>query len=397
MRAFAEKSVEQARQAFESFLSTAHQTINAFGDQAETTRQGAKGIGQQVMAFAERNIASSFEFAQHLVRARDVALLRAGPRLPHARIRPAHAGVHGAATDAARPREPHGGRALARRRESARAGDEAHVSHAAEFLTRIADDRRRRVAQMKLEMPPHLLRARLVPGKANGRLERALRRGGSAGALKLLCEIKRASPSKGLLNENLDPVALARVYAAGGAAAISIVTEPDHFRGELDWIDRVRPVTSLPLLLKDFVLDSYQLLDAAVRGADGVLLLASLLSETELQRLTGEAKILGLDPLVEVHSKEELNAALRAGATLVGINHRNLHTFELDMTLGERLLPLVPPMVTAVAESGLSKPADLAKLRTTRCDAVLMGEVFSTSTDPAATLATLVAAARGVA
>jgi indole-3-glycerol phosphate synthase len=271
------------------------------------------------------------------------------------------------------------------------------MSHAAEFLGRIADDRRRRVAQMKLEVPPHELRARLAPGLANGRLERALRRGGAAGPLKLLCEIKRASPSKGLLNENLDPVALARVYAAGGAAAISIVTEPDHFRGEMEWIDRVRPVVSLPLLLKDFVIDSYQLLDAAVRGADGVLLLASLLSETELQRLTGEAKILGLDPLVEVHSEVELNSALRAGATLVGINHRNLHTFELDMTLGERLLPLVPPMVTAVAESGLSKPADLTRLRTTRCDAVLMGEVFSTSGDPAATLAALAAAARGTA
>jgi len=210
-----------------------------------------------------------------------------------------------------------------------------------------------------------------------------------------VCEIKRASPSKGLLNERLDPLGLARLYQAGGAAAISLVTEPDHFQGELEWVDQVRPLVSLPLLLKDFVLDSYQLLDAAVRGADAVLLLAPLLSETELQRLIGEAKRLGLDPLVEVHSEEELHAALRAGATLVGINHRDLRTFELDMSLAERLLPLVPPMVTAVAESGISKPADIARLRATRCDAVLMGEVFSTSADPAATLATLAAAARG--
>jgi indole-3-glycerol phosphate synthase len=160
-------------------------------------------------------------------------------------------------------------------------------------------------------------------------------------------------------------------------------------------MDQVRPEVALPLLLKDFVFDSYQLLDAAVRGADGVLLLAALLSETELQRLIGEAKVLGVDPLVEVHTLEELNAALRAGATLVGINHRNLHTFELDMSLSSRLLPLVPAMVTAVAESGVSKAEEIARLRDTRCDAVLMGEVFATAGDPAATLATLAAAARG--
>jgi indole-3-glycerol phosphate synthase len=269
------------------------------------------------------------------------------------------------------------------------------MSNGATFLTRIADDRRRRVAEMKLTAPPHLLRARLGNTRASGRLERALRRGGPTGALKLLCEVKRASPSKGMLNEHVDPVALAKVFAAGGAAAISLVTEPDHFLGDLRWLDAVRPEVALPLLLKDFVVDSYQLLDAAVRGADGVLLLAALLSETELQRLIGEAKLLGLDPLVEVHSAEELHGALRAGANIVGINHRNLHTFALDLSLSARLLPLVPPMVTAVAESGLSQPNDIRLLRATRCDAALMGEVFATSADPASTLAALAAAARG--
>jgi indole-3-glycerol phosphate synthase len=269
------------------------------------------------------------------------------------------------------------------------------VSGPATFLARIADDRRRRIEAMKLAAPAHTLRARLGAGRAAGRLERALRRGGPERALQLLCEVKRASPSKGILNAAIDPVALARVFAAGGAAAISLVTEPDHFQGELEWLDRVRPVVSLPILLKDFVLDSYQLLDAAVRGADGVLLLAAMLSETELQRLIGEAKRLGLDPLVEVHTSPELHAALRAGATLVGINHRNLHTFELDMGLSAQLLPMIPPLVTAVAESGISQPEELARLRGTRCDAVLMGEVFATSPDPAGTLAALAAAARG--
>lgn len=263
------------------------------------------------------------------------------------------------------------------------------------FLDRIADDRRKRVAEMKLAVPSHVLRARLDLGRAAGRLERALRRGGPQEPLKLVCEVKRASPSKGVLNEAADPVALARLYAGGGAAAISLVTESDHFRGDLEWVDRVRPEVSIPILLKDFVVDPYQLLDAAARGADGVLLLAALLSDTKLQRYIGEAKRLGLDPLVEVHTPEELAHALRGGATLVGINHRDLRTFELDMDLSERLLPLVPPMVAAVAESGISSREELQRLRGSRCDAVLVGEALMTSADPAAKLAELVAAARG--
>ncbi len=207
--------------------------------------------------------------------------------------------------------------------------------------------------------------------------------------------MKRASPSKGVLKADLDPVAAARLYDRGGAAAISLVTEPDHFQGDPAWVNAVRPVTPLPLLMKDFVVDSYQLLDAAVRGADGVLLLAALLSEIQMQRLITEARLIGLDCLVEIHAAAELGPALRAGATLIGINNRDLRTFEVRLETAIELLPRVPPLVTAVAESGLSRPEDLARLRATRCDAVLMGEVFMTSPDPVKTLETLAAAARG--
>lgn len=269
------------------------------------------------------------------------------------------------------------------------------MSAGTDFLSRIADDRRRRVAAMALARPAHVLRAELPAARPAGRLERALRRGGPAGPLRLLCEVKRASPSRGVLREDVDPVAIARLYASGGAAAVSLVTEPDHFRGDPSWVNAVRPETALPILMKDFVVDSYQLLDAANRGADGVLLLAALLSETQLQRLVTEALLLGLDALVEVHDAVELHAAVRAGAMLVGINNRNLRTFEVDLGTSLRLLPELPPHVTAVAESGLSTPEDLRRLRETRCDAVLMGEVFMTSADPAATLAALSAAARG--
>lgn len=265
---------------------------------------------------------------------------------------------------------------------------------ASDFLARIGDERRRRIDALRLATPAHVLRSRLTT-RPGGRFERALRRGDPREPLRLVCEIKRASPSRGVLRPDLDPVLVASLYEAGGASAISVVTEPDHFMGELEWMDRVRAVTRLPLLLKDFVVDGYQLLDAAVRGADAVLLIAALLGGTQLQRLVGEAKILGLDPLVEVHSGEELTIALRAGATLVGINNRDLRTLAVEPGTAPALMPRVPPLVTAIAESGISTPADLARLRTTRCDAVLMGEVLMTSADPAATLATLVAAARG--
>ncbi len=269
------------------------------------------------------------------------------------------------------------------------------VKPSSDVLSRIAEDRRRRVAELSQRTPGHLLRARLGSPQPAGRLERALRRTSTAAPLNLLCEIKRASPSQGLLRTDLDPVAIAATYEQGGAAAISIVTEPDHFQGDLAWVNAVRPVTRLPLLLKDFVLDSWQLLDAADRGSDGVLLLAALLSGIQLQRLITEARLLGLDCLVEVHDPDELARALKAGATLVGINNRDLRTFEVDLATSIRLLPQVPPLVTAVAESGIATPADLTRLRATRCDAALMGEVFMASADPAATLATLRAAARG--
>jgi indole-3-glycerol phosphate synthase len=266
---------------------------------------------------------------------------------------------------------------------------------ATDFLARIADDRRRRVEAMRLQRPAHVLRAGLAATRPAGRLERALRRAGPSAPLQLLTEFKRASPSRGVLNADADPVTYARMYAAGGAAAMSLVTEPDHFQGDLDWVAGVRAAVPLPLLVKDFVVDSYQVLDAAARGADGVLLLAALLSEVQMQRFITEALLLGLDTLVEIHDDAELPAALRAGATLIGINNRNLRTFEVDLETSLRLLPRIPPLVTAVAESGLSTPADLARLRATRCDAVLIGEAFMTSADPAATLATLKAAARG--
>ena len=264
-----------------------------------------------------------------------------------------------------------------------------------DLLQRIADDRRRAVAARKLEVPAHLLRPRIPPAPTAGRLERALRRGGPAGAIRVIAEVKRASPSRGVLDVDVNPVARAALYEAGGAAAVSLVIEPEHFQGDPAWLELVRPAVRVPILAKDFIVDGYQLIEAAAFGADAVLLIAAMTSEIQMQRAISDARLLGLDCLVEVHDEGELSRAVRAGATVVGINNRDLRTFEVSRETALALLPLVPPLVTAVVESGISGPDDLAPLRATRCDAVLVGEALMTSPDPARALAGLVAAARG--
>ena len=252
------------------------------------------------------------------------------------------------------------------------------------ILTRIADDRRRRIDAMERAEPAYALRARLGPPRPAGRLERALRRGAPAAPLRLLCEFKRASPSKGVLNATADPLIYARLYEAGGAAALSLVTEPDHFGGDLAWMPQVRAAVGLPLLLKDFVLDSYQLLDAAARGADGVLLLAALLSGVQLQRLIGEARLLGLDALVEVHDEHELEVALNldpAPPELIGINNRDLKTLEVDTSRTFTLLARVSGHALVISESGFSRPEQLNELAGAGVDGVLVGEALMRSPD----------------
>ena len=262
-----------------------------------------------------------------------------------------------------------------------------------DVLRQIAESRRAQVEEMKRRVPGHVLRERLPGGRPAGRMERALRRPDSRAPLRIIAEFKRASPSKGQLNLAADPVDYARAYQDAGASAVSLVTEPSRFAGDLGWIDRVRPVVTRPILAKDFIVDSYQVLDAAVRGADAVLLIAGILSGVQLGRLITEARLLGLDALVEAHGEEELLTALHAGATLVGINNRDLRTLEVDPETVFRLLDRVPPLVTAVAESGVSTPDQISRLRASRADAVLIGEALMTAADPRAALAALCAAA----
>jgi indole-3-glycerol phosphate synthase len=191
------------------------------------------------------------------------------------------------------------------------------------------------------------------------------------------------------LRADYDAAAIARGYSAAGAAAISVLTEPTFFDGSLEDLARVREAVAVPLLRKDFVVSDYQLAEARGAGADAVLLIAGALVPAELARLQARAHDLGLDALVEVHNREELTAALDAGAAIVGVNNRNLRTLAVDLEVSEELIARIPKGITAVSESGIKTPEDIACLRRLGYHAFLIGERFMACADPGAELRAL--------
>lgn len=198
---------------------------------------------------------------------------------------------------------------------------------------------------------------------------------------RIIAEIKKASPSKGIIREDFDPITIAQAYEKGGADALSILTEPHYFKGDKEYLGMVRRYSSLPLLRKDFIIDKYQLVEALVYGADFVLLIAAALGKKELKELYEYALHLGLDVLVEVHDKNDLIKAMFAGADIIGINHRNLETFEMDMSLSEKLIPLIPNGKIIVAESGIDNHDTVVELAKVGADAFLVGEHFMRQSD----------------
>lgn len=208
-------------------------------------------------------------------------------------------------------------------------------------------------------------------------------------AVNIIAECKRRSPSRGVLAATYPPVDQARAYERGGAAAISVLTEPSFFDGALVHLSDVRAAVSVPLLRKDFVVDEYQLLEAIAAGADAVLLIVSALATDDLARLHANATSRGLAVLVEVHDEAELETALAAGATIVGVNNRNLRTLAVDTTVSERLAARMPREVIAVSESGLGSADDVARMQRLGYRAFLIGERLMTSVDPAGDLARL--------
>lgn len=193
---------------------------------------------------------------------------------------------------------------------------------------------------------------------------------------KIIAEVKKASPSKGVIREDFDPISIAQAYEKGGADALSVLTEPHFFQGNLEYLTQIRRYVKTPLLRKDFIISQYQVLEATVYGADFILLIAKALDKKTLSSLLEFSRRLGMEALVEVHDKSDLTKALFAGADIIGINHRNLDTFEMDMSLSEKLIPLIPNGKIIVAESGLNNKETLVELSKIGVDAFLIGEHF---------------------
>ncbi len=201
------------------------------------------------------------------------------------------------------------------------------------------------------------------------------------GEIRLIAEIKKASPSRGLIREDFRPVEIAGIYERHGAACLSVLTDEPYFQGSLEYLSQVRAAVALPVLRKDFILDSYQLYEARAAGADAVLLIAECLDDCNLRKLHNEAVALGMSPLVELYEPDNLQRVFDAGATLIGINNRNLHTFETDLEHTLRLRDQVPDECVLVSESGIRTRDEVRRLAAAGVDAILVGETLMASAD----------------
>jgi indole-3-glycerol phosphate synthase len=258
---------------------------------------------------------------------------------------------------------------------------------APDLLAAIVAGKRRIVEIRRSRMSEYNMELQEIERKPNGEgLLRALRETASP---RVIAECKRRSPSRGILRDDYRPVEHARAYADAGAAAISVLTEPTFFDGSLEHLAAIRSVVRTPLLRKDFIVSRYQILEAVVAGADAVLLIVGALSGQELGRRLIEAQHAGVASLVEVHDESELERAIEAGATLIGVNSRNLRTLGVEPELHERLARRLPSGVTAVAESGLKDATSLARLEAAGYSAFLVGERLIVQPDPGSALRTL--------
>jgi len=202
----------------------------------------------------------------------------------------------------------------------------------------------------------------------------------------VIAEVKKASPSKGVFADRFDPAAIARAYASGGAAALSVLTDAEFFQGSLDDLESARAAVAIPVLRKDFTLDEVHVVEAAAHGADAIILIAALLEETELRNLREVAARYRMAALVEVHDEAELDAAIGSGAEIIGVNNRNLHTFEVTLETSLRLGSKIPSGVIKVSESGIDSRAAVTQLQAAGFDAVLVGEHLMRAPDPGAAL-----------
>jgi indole-3-glycerol phosphate synthase len=248
---------------------------------------------------------------------------------------------------------------------------------AASILEKIVSEKKREVEAKARRLPLAAIKERLAARKAPRDFAASLR----GDNIKLIAEVKKASPSRGVLVRDFDPLALASTYAQSGAAAISVLTEVAHFQGSLEYLAAIRDRVSVPLLRKDFIFDAYQVYESVASGADALLLIAAILSPEQLASLLELSHSLGMSCLVEVHDEREMDKALQSGASIIGINNRDLNTFKTDIETTRRLRPLVPGGKIVVSESGISHGDDVIKLKAWGVDAILVGEALVTASD----------------
>lgn len=253
-----------------------------------------------------------------------------------------------------------------------------------DILARIAEYKRADVARRKAERAQSDLEAAAAVASPPRGFARALELAARPGRPALIAEIKKASPSKGLIRENFDPPALARAYAEGGAACLSVLTDGPSFQGDDAFLVSARSATTLPCLRKDFLVDPWQVSESRALGADAILVILAIAPDDLAAELIAEANRLGMDVLVEVHDSEEMRRARRLGARLVGVNNRDLRSFVTDLAVTERLAPEAPENAQLVTESGIFSRADVDRLSRAGAQAMLVGESLMRQTDVAA-------------
>jgi indole-3-glycerol phosphate synthase len=248
----------------------------------------------------------------------------------------------------------------------------------ATILDQIVAAKRLEIARAKSATPERQLLARLRNAPPVRDFFAPLDAGGR---IKLIAEVKKASPSAGMIRADFDPVAIAKTYENHGATCISVLTDEQHFQGSLTYLEQIRAAVRLPILRKDFVLDTYQVAEARISGADSVLLIAECLDDCNLRKLFNAVCDLGMTPLVELYEPDNLQRVLDAGATLIGVNNRNLHNFEVDLEHTIRMRERIPDECVLVGESGIKTADDVRRLEAVGVDAILVGETLMRETD----------------